>query len=391
MAVFTMVQMVGKKRPPKAAIYLRRSKGAEGTTKAQLDRMMPKIQALIKAGKIQPIDFTVVGRDINKKQKFNAARDLAREGDVFNEGEGASALASARQRQVLNEMLRRLRADDYDIVLAESLDRYSRDPLDFATVALDLWREDGKQFRSLSEDYGYGVGTSDQEEAIITTLLMWGGESAKSAIKKSIDSLDRKLVLGFISRPKAELVGSGTKGAGLNYRKAWSLMQAYGEKPGTGPMGEKKVNNPTAIGKVFGKDNKWATDKYEWMEQFNKFVYPDGQTALEKWFDGVDAINQYITDHPMVRPGNAFKTPEARNVVKAFTGFLAYPAGINPSSKYTEGQKDFILFPNPADFTLTDFENVKDPSMVEGWELMRTPIEDAGDLMKYQTQFRAGK
>ena len=127
------------------------------------------------------------------------------------------------------------------------------------------------------------------------------------------------------------------------------------------------------------------------MEQFNKFVYPDGQTALEKWFDGVDAINQYITDHPMVRPGNAFKTPEARNVVKAFTGFLAYPAGINPSSKYTEGQKDFILFPNPADFTLTDFENVKDPSMVEGWELMRTPIEDAGDLMKYQTQFRAGK
>ena len=376
-------------KPPKAAIYLRRSKGAEGTTKAQLNRIRPKIEAMVKAKQIQPIDFRVVGRDINKKQKFNAARDLAREGDVYNEGEGASALNSARERAVLNQMLNDMRADEYDIVLAESLDRYSRDPLDFATVALDLWRKEGKQFRSLSEDYGYGVGTSDQEEAIITTLLMWGGESAKTAITKSIDALDRKLELGFISRPKAELLGSGSKGAGLDYRKAWALMQAYGEKPGTGPMGEKKVNNPTAIGKVFGKDNKWATDKYEWMEQFNRFVYPDGQTALEKWFDGVDAINAYIDRHPMVRAGNSFKTDEVRNVVKAFTGFLAYPAGINPSKKFTQGQKEFYLFPNPADFTLEDFETVKAPSMVEGWELIRMPVEDAGELMKHQTQYRA--
>jgi len=386
--------MMAKKGPLKAAIYIRRSKGAEGTTKAQLGRIMPKIKAMVKAGKIQPIDFAVVGRDINKKQKFFATRDLAREGDVFNEGEGASALNSARERQVLGELLRRMREGQYDVVLAESLDRYSRDPLDFATVALDLWRKEGKQFRSLTEDYGYGVGTSDQEEAIITTLLMWGGESAKTAISKSIDALDKKLDKGFIGKPKAELVGSGSKGAGLDYRKAWGLMQAYGEKPNKiGTLGEKFVQNPTAIGKVFNKDNKWATDKYEFMEQWDRYVYPDGQTALEKWFNAVDTMNRYIENHPFKRAGDSYKTRDVKDVIKAFTGFLAYPAGINPSKKFSEGSKSFILFPNPADFEgrLEEFIGVTEPSTIEGWELQKIPVQDAGELMKHQTQYRSGK
>jgi hypothetical protein len=381
-------------KPPKAAIYLRRSKGAEGTTKAQLERMMAKIEAMVKAGEIQPVDYRIVGRDINKKQKFNAARDLARPGDVYNEGEGASALNSARERQVLNQMLADMEAGDYDIAITESLDRYSRDPLDFATVALDLWRKKGKQFRSLTEDYGYGVGTSDQEEAIITTLLMWGGESAKTAIGKSIDALDKKLNKGYIGKPKAELIGSGSKGAGLDYRKAWGLMQAYGEKPNKiGPLGEKFVQNPTAIGKVFNKDNKWATDKYDFMEQWDRYVYPDGQTALEKWFNAVDVLNRYIENHPFKRAGDSYKTRDVKDVLKAFTGFLAYPAGINPSKKFEEGQKFFILFPNPADFEgrLEEFISVDEPSMIEGWELEKIPVQDAGELMKHQTQYRTGK
>jgi DNA invertase Pin-like site-specific DNA recombinase len=381
-------------KPLKAAVYIRRSKGAQGSTKEQLERISPRIQKLIDSKVIKPIDGRIVGRDINKKQKFNPTRDLAREGDIFNEGDGASALDSARERRVLNEMLRRMREGQYDIVLAESLDRYSRDPLDFATVALDLWRKEGKQFRSLTEDYGYGVGTSDQEEAIITTLLMWGGESAKTAIKKSIDALDKKLNRGFIGKPKAELVGSGSKGAGLDYRKAWGLMQAYGEKPNKiGTLGEKFIQNPTAIGKVFNKDNKWATDKYEFMEQWNRYVYPDGQTALEKWFDAVDVLNRYIENHPFKRAGDSYKTRDVKDVLKAFTGFLAYPAGINPSKKFEEGQKFFILFPNPADFEgrLEEFISVDEPSMIEGWELEKIPVQDAGELMKHQTQYRTGK
>jgi DNA invertase Pin-like site-specific DNA recombinase len=381
-------------KPLKAAVYIRRSKGAQGSTKEQLERISPRIQKLIDSKVIKPIDGRIVGRDINKKQKFNPTRDLAREGDIFNEGDGASALDSARERRVLNEMLRRMREGQYDIVLAESLDRYSRDPLDFATVALDLWRKEGKQFRSLTEDYGYGVGTSDQEEAIITTLLMWGGESAKTAIKKSIDALDKKLNRGFIGKPKAELVGSGSKGAGLDYRKAWGLMQAYGEKPNKiGTLGEKFIQNPTAICKVFNKDNKWATDKYEFMEQWNRYVYPDGQTALEKWFDAVDVLNRYIENHPFKRAGDSYKTRDVKDVLKAFTGFLAYPAGINPSKKFEEGKKFFILFPNPADFEgrLEEFISVDEPSMIEGWELEKIPVQDAGELMKHQTQYRTGK
>ena len=48
----------GKK---KTAIYLRRSKGEGGSTKAQLERIKPKIKELQTKGKIYPVDFAIVG------------------------------------------------------------------------------------------------------------------------------------------------------------------------------------------------------------------------------------------------------------------------------------------------------------------------------------------
>ena len=111
---------------------------------------------LEKQGKIAKVDFSIVGKDIDKEERFNAQRDLAKKGDVFNDGEGASAFDSARDRPALNELLRRMEQGEYDVVLAETLDRYSRDPLDFALVALDLWRKGGKVFYGIKDGRGYG-------------------------------------------------------------------------------------------------------------------------------------------------------------------------------------------------------------------------------------------
>ena len=90
----------------------------------------------------------------------------------------------------------------YDAVVAESLDRYSRDPLDFAAAALDDWRKGGKQFASLKEPYAYGSPTNNLDEPIITTQLMWGGEGKKGESRKAINALEQKMNLGYISKPK---------------------------------------------------------------------------------------------------------------------------------------------------------------------------------------------
>ena len=81
------------------------------------------MKALEKAGKIQKVNFGIVGKDIDKEERFRASRDLQKVGDVFNDGEGASAFDSARTRPALNELLRRMKQGQYDAVLAETLDR----------------------------------------------------------------------------------------------------------------------------------------------------------------------------------------------------------------------------------------------------------------------------
>ena len=154
----------------KVAVYIRRSKGESGDTKSQLNRIKKQIQKLVKDGKIKNVDFNIVGKDFDQKDRFNPARDLSKQGDVFNEGDGKSAFGNAKKRPVLNELLRRMREGQYDAVIAESLDRFSRDPLDFATVALDLWREEDKQFASLTESVAYG-SKNQLHEPIIKSHL----------------------------------------------------------------------------------------------------------------------------------------------------------------------------------------------------------------------------
>ena len=82
----------------KMAVYIRRSEGETGTTKNQLDRIMAELQ---KSGKIAKLNMNIVGRDITKK-RFNAKRDLALEGDIYNEGEEQSGFKFEERPVFLN-------------------------------------------------------------------------------------------------------------------------------------------------------------------------------------------------------------------------------------------------------------------------------------------------
>lgn len=373
----------------KAAIYLRRSKGEGGSTKAQLDRIKKQVKALEKAGKIAKVNFNIVGKDIDKKERFNASRDLAKKGDVFNDGEGASAFGSARERPALNEMLRRMQEGQYDVVLAESLDRYSRDPLDFARAlngtALDLWRVEGKVFYGFKDGRGYGDG-DPISEPIITTQLMWGGEGKKQEGTKSIDALEAKIDRGFItSRNKAEFVGSGSKNAGLDYRRFWTIAQAFGETP------EGRLKSPGKVGSEFGRDHTWASNTYEMFSQWNTHEIEDGLTALEGWFNTVDAINAFIRAQPAKYDKVAFKSEPVKNLISNSNGFINYPAGFSGSEKYPVARNQFIEFPYPMRFDFEELSMTKKPQNdIKGWKVNREDITpgEKEDLMKYQTQFR---
>jgi len=372
----------------KVAVYIRRSKGESGDTKSQLNRIKKKINALVKAGKIKNVDFSIVGKDFDQQDRFNPARDLVKQGDVFNEGDGKSAFGNARKRPVLNEMLRRMREGEYEAVIAESLDRYSRDPLDFATVALDLWREEGKQFASLSEPYAYG-SNSDLDEPIITTQLMWGGVGKIQETKKAISALEAKLDRGFItSRLKAQLLGSGTKNEGLDYRRFWSIAQGFGENA------QGNLNSPVVVGREFKQDHTWAKNTYQMFKEWNSVMINEDLTALEGWFNVVDAINAYIVDQPSPYNKVSYKSEPVQNVISNSNGFINYPAGFSPSDKYPEASKEFIQFPYPLDYSFEQLSMTKKPQeTIPNWSITRTPISklEKEVLLKYQTQFRSGK
>ena len=108
---------VGDLTGKRFAVYVRRSLGEKGSTKNQLKRIDKGIDSLERATGLK-IDRRIVGKDIDKKKRFNAAKDLVKEGDIFNEGEGATGF-KIDSRPVFNEMVRRLRAGAYDGIVVE--------------------------------------------------------------------------------------------------------------------------------------------------------------------------------------------------------------------------------------------------------------------------------
>lgn len=369
----------GKK---KMAVYLRRSQGETGSTKDQLKRIEDDIAGLEKAGKVSKINRSIVGRDIDKDIRFNAERDLALKGDIYNEGEGASGF-DAEGRVVLNELIRRVRDGQYDGILVESMDRVSRDWTDFvSTVPAPLWREEGKVVYSLGD--GEYLSDDPTEEAVINTRMTWGGIAKKGEIKKAKKALDTKIEKGFIqAKLKAEFEGSGTKSAGADYRQLWDMMQAYG----TDSRG--RLRGAGDISKFFKKDRTWAGRRFKMLSNWHEVTLPDGRNALETWLDSVDKINLFIKEQPFQYTKSAFKSEPVQRVLKAFNGFINYPAGVNPSPNYPVSSRFFINFPVPMDFDFDEIAAVDDPRTISGFEVQSTADFDVNELNENQLMIRA--
>lgn len=365
----------------KVAVLVRRSQGETGTPKDQLARIMPIIEKLEKKGKIAKVKRAIVGKDIDGKKKFKRERDLIVKGDIFNEGRGTSAGAfKPADRPVLMELLRRMKEGQYEAVLAENMDRFSRDPLSFAAVALPLWREDKKIFWGLADNEGWGANLTPHEESIIVTKLMWGGEAKKAEGQKSRKQLRQAIYRGSLTGSKPEWLGAKSKAHGLDYRAAWEEMVRNGENA------EGNVRNPTAIAEKFGKinkstgagDNKWTKAWYEKMKAWNELG------VLYNWLDGVEKVNDYIRSLGGY-PRNQFQLPGVKNVINSTKGYFSYPAGVNLANTDL-----FYIFPDPADLDLEQLAIHKDPTVIEGFEVIEEPVGNR-NLVLAQTQPRAKK
>jgi len=340
----------------RAAVLLRRSEGETGNTGNQLDRINPLINDLQKKGLIKKVNRKVVGKPMDGS-RFDSKRDLAIKGDIYNEGRAVSGF-SVKDRPVLDELIRRLEAGQYDVVLMETMDRFGRDYGIMARYALPLWRDDGIVFFSLTENIGLGYNFPINE-AIVNTTMTWGGVAKQEEIQKSKKAGFKKIERGYVSRPAVAFIGDGTKAAGISYREAYDVMKAEGETPrGT-------LKNPVGVGRKFGKDNKWASKYYLIMKEL------ETAGVLEDWFNAIQAVNDYIRNHPLgERPGNAYKSPEVKRILTATSGYFNYPLGVILGTDWNGNENStFVKFPYPLDVGLDKIASVPTPVGLEGWNV----------------------
>ena len=359
-----------KLKGKKLAVYLRRSEGEKGSTKDQLKRIEKSITSLEKyTGR--KINRTIVGKDINNKKRFNAKKDLAIKGDIYNEGEGASGFKTT-SRPVFMELVSRIEDGKYDGIVVETFDRVSRDILGLSHLALPLWREQGKIVYGLKDGKLLDNNLKDEALLVITEAansLTKLGEIDKAKETLFGDAIDR----GFLKGAQVEFLGTKGKEHGLSYRKAWNLMQAYGENK----KDPNKPNKPSTIAKEFNKTNRWVYDFYKKMKEYNQAgVLEDWLTAIEKMNDFVRSTGGY--------PRNQWKSnPEIQRIRSATAGWFGYPAGVK-----VEATNEFVEFPNPNEIDWEQLKLTDNPMTLEGWEVKRQPYDNR-NLLDIQTQPRS--
>jgi len=342
----TITQDVGDLTGKRFAIYVRRSAGEKGSTKAQLGRIEKSIDDLERETGMK-IDRRIVGKDIDKKKRFNATTDLVKQGDIFNEGEGASGF-KITSRPVFKEMIRRVEEGEYDGIAVESFDRISRDIHGLAHFALPLWREDGKIILGFDGKY---LDDDLKNEFLLGVTSNAASLTKAEEIEKSKKGRDDAIGLGFIKAGRPEFIGSGTKSAGLDYREAYRLMKLNGENR------EGNLIRPSDVAKAIGKtakdgsgDNKWASAWYLKLKEYERLG------KLESWLSAYEAFNAYIIGlggYPSVK----WKTDKGVAKIKKFTsGFFAYPAGIK-----VEQSKEYVEFPNVSKLDLNVLAELEDP------------------------------
>jgi hypothetical protein len=367
----------------KVAVYLRRSEGESGSTQDQLDRILPKLKVLEKEGKIAKLNKKIVGRDITKKKRFDRKTDLVLEGDIFNEGEGASGFKFA-DRPVLAELIKRTEAGEYDGILVESMNRVARDFAGLSRFLLPLWRDQNKEILSLID--GQVLNKNRLNEAIINSQMTWGGISKLEEIEKAEEArTGTTLDTGYFKGSQPEWLGKSFRGVTqqfIDYRKAYALMKAAGLNK------EGNLNNAGALAKMLGKtyndrgsikgDNKWAN---LW---WNKMSAYDEAGALENWLNAYESITQFIRNAGTY-PKATYKTQPVKNIIRHTTGFMAYPAGVNPA-----GSQEFVIFPDPMEFGLQRLADEENVLNYPDWQVIREPLANRV-LLPIQTQPRSRK
>ena len=330
---------VGDLKGKKFAIYLRRSEGEKGSTKNQLARIQKDIKELEERTGVK-IDRRIVGKDINKKQRFDAKRDLVKQGDIFNEGEGASGF-KIENRPVFKELVERMKKGEYDGIAMETFDRISRDIHGLSYFGLPLWREDGKLMLGFDGRY---LDDDIENEFLLGVTSNAASLTKAQEIKKSKVGVADAISTGFLKTGRPEFIGSGTKNAGLDYRAAYKMMKKQGESArGT-------LANPGEVGAAFGKDNKWASSWYNKMKDYEELG------VLEDWLTNYERFNAFIESLGGY-PANKWKTdPQVKNIKKHTSGYFGHPAGIK-----IEATKEFVTFPNPINLDLNILGNLKDP------------------------------
>jgi len=350
----------------KMAVYLRRSEGETGSTQSQYDRIKKRLAELERKGIIAKLDRGVVGRDITGKRRFKAERDLALSGSIFNEGEGASGF-KFEQRPVFVELLSRMKEGQYDGIIVESMNRIARDFAGLSHLALPAWREDGKVILSLTDNQI--LSDNRTNEAIINSQMTWGGIGKLEEIGKAKAALRDAIDYGYLAGSTPEFLGAATKSHGLDYRKAWKLMNAFGEND------RGNLEKPTTVGKEFDKDNKWASLWYKKMKGFEQ------AGVLEDWLSGIEAVNLFIANLGGYAR-NQFKSPHVKQLLKSTRGYFGYPAGVNLS-----GSDEFVMFPTPTDIGIETlaYNKVED---IPGFKVNRGKV-GTREILDIMTQPRA--
>jgi len=339
---------VGDLTGKKFAIYIRRSEGEKGSTKNQLARIQKDIENQERATGMT-IDRRIVGKDIDKRKRFNAKKDLVKPGDIFNEGESASGFKIA-SRPVFNELVRRVREGEYDGIAVESFDRISRDYGGLSYFGLPLWREDGKLFLGFNGEY---LNDDLANEFLLGVTSSAASLTKAQEIEKSKKGRADAIDIGFIKAGRPEFIGSGTKAAGLDYREAYRLMKLSGETK------DGRLNKPADIAKAVGKvnkrgggDNKWAAAWYLKMKEYERLG------VLEAWLSAYEAFNAWILKQGAYPTAtwNRKGFKELERIKKHTAGFFAYPAGIK-----VEQSNEYVEFPNVSKLDLDVLGDLEDP------------------------------
>jgi DNA invertase Pin-like site-specific DNA recombinase len=363
----------------KAALYIRRSQGERGSTKGQLQRVKKIVQGLEKEGKIAKFNYGIQGRSIDKKYrgtKFDG------KSDIWNEGDGKSAFGRIEEREVLVELLSELNKGTYDVVIMETLDRLTRDPIEIGSAGVvDLYRRKGKSFQSLTNDEMAFEPDNPTGEMIAIALLGFTTLSKKAEIMKAKEALtgdtgESALDRGFVRGNTPEYLGRDTKSAGVSYRKLWNLFEAAGEQidKETG-KGKGIPNGTTELARLMGKvdwsaqrqthipNTKWIRQWYARMNAWNDLG------VLEDWLKSYEAINQYISNVGPKHKHNYKNDAGIKRILTAVRGFMAYPAGLNP-----KGTMEFVVFPKPHKVGLAEIASVDNPTSLAKFKVIRKPL-----------------